>query len=132
MSNLNYVLNRTGLEVDNLLSNAESHVNSTDIHVTQEDKSKLNSIEPGAEVNEQSDWNQNDNTADDFIKNRTHYTDTDGTVYKLEDKYLPDNIAKIPSDEQTIIALKELELRDPVTSNIGEIYTDADNKIYTL
>lgn len=132
MSNLNYVLNRTGLEVDNLLSNAESHVNSTDIHVTQEDKSKLNSIEPGAEVNEQSDWNQNDNTADDFIKNRTHYTDTDGTVYKLEDKYLPDDIAKIPSDEQTIIALKELELRDPVTSNIGEIYTDADNKIYTL
>ncbi len=55
MSNPNYVLNRTGLEVDNLLSNAESHVNSTDIHVTQEDKSKLNSIEPGAEVNEQSD-----------------------------------------------------------------------------
>lgn len=132
MANKNYVLNRTGLEVNNLLSNAESHVNSIDIHMTQKDKSKLNSIEPGAEVNEQSDWNQNDNTADDFIKNRTHYTDTDGTVYKLEDKYLPDDLAKIPSDEQTIIALKELELRDPVTSNIGEIYTDADNKIYTL
>lgn len=34
------------------------------------DKSKLNGIESGAEVNVQSDWNQSDSTADDYIKNK--------------------------------------------------------------
>lgn len=34
------------------------------------DKVKLNGIASGAEVNVQSDWNQSDNTADDFIKNK--------------------------------------------------------------
>lgn len=34
------------------------------------DKSKLNGIASGAEVNVQSDWNQTDSTADDYIKNK--------------------------------------------------------------
>lgn len=34
------------------------------------DKTKLNGIASGAEVNVQSDWNQSDNTKDDFIKNK--------------------------------------------------------------
>lgn len=34
------------------------------------DKSKLNGIASGAEVNVQSDWNQADSTADDYIKNK--------------------------------------------------------------
>lgn len=34
------------------------------------DKTKLNGISSGAEVNVQSDWNQADNTADDYIKNK--------------------------------------------------------------
>ena len=34
------------------------------------DKTKLNGIATGAEVNVQSDWNQTDNTADDFVKNK--------------------------------------------------------------
>lgn len=33
-------------------------------------KTKLDNIESGAEVNVQSDWNQSDNTADDYIKNK--------------------------------------------------------------
>ena len=42
-----------------------------------------------------SDWNQNDKNADDYIKNRTHYTEmVDGVevVYKLDEKYIPDSI----------------------------------------
>jgi hypothetical protein len=35
-----------------------------------EDKAKLDGIAPGAEVNVQSDWNEADSTADDFIKNK--------------------------------------------------------------
>jgi hypothetical protein len=34
------------------------------------DKTKLEGIASGAEVNVQSDWNQTDNTSDDFIKNK--------------------------------------------------------------
>ena len=34
------------------------------------DKTKLNGIASGAEVNVQSDWNQADSTADDYIKNK--------------------------------------------------------------
>lgn len=42
---------------------------STEDYTTAE-KTKLSGIESGAEVNVQPDWNQNDNTSDDFIKNK--------------------------------------------------------------
>lgn len=38
--------------------------------MTHEDKTKLNGIATGAEVNVQSDWNQTTTTADDYIKNK--------------------------------------------------------------
>lgn len=38
--------------------------------MSAEDKAKLDGIESEAEANVQSDWNQSDNTADDFIKNK--------------------------------------------------------------
>lgn len=37
---------------------------------TSEEKTKLSGIEAGAEANVQSDWNQSNNEADDFIKNK--------------------------------------------------------------
>lgn len=37
---------------------------------TNADKTKLDGIETGAEANVQSDWNQTDDTADDYIKNK--------------------------------------------------------------
>lgn len=39
------------------------------------------------------DWNQNDPDAKDYIKNRTHWVDDDGTVHKLDEKFLPDSSA---------------------------------------
>lgn len=45
------------------------------------DKTKLDGIASGAEVNVQSDWSQSDNTADDYIKNKpTIPTVNDGTL----------------------------------------------------
>lgn len=45
---------------------------------TPADKSKLDSIESGAEVNVQSDWNQTDDSEDDYIKNKPSvYTKTE-------------------------------------------------------
>jgi hypothetical protein len=37
---------------------------------TTEEKAKLSGIESGAQVNVQADWNQTDESADDFIKNK--------------------------------------------------------------
>ena len=55
------------------------------------DKSKLNGIESGAEANVQSDWNQSDTTADDFIKNKpsnlvqdANYVHTDNNFTNAE------------------------------------------------
>lgn len=42
----------------------------TDNNFSNNDKDKLDGIESGAQVNVQSDWNQTDNQADDFIKNK--------------------------------------------------------------
>ena len=42
----------------------------SDNNFTDEELGKLNGIQAGAEVNVQSDWDQTDNTADDFIKNK--------------------------------------------------------------
>ena len=42
----------------------------TDNNYTDTEKSKLEGIESGAEANVQSDWNEADNTKDDFIKNK--------------------------------------------------------------
>jgi hypothetical protein len=42
----------------------------TDNNFSDEEKTKLNGIEDGAEVNVQGDWTEDDNTSDAFIKNK--------------------------------------------------------------
>lgn len=42
----------------------------------------------------QANWNQNDENAVDYIKNRTHWVEDDGeTVHTLDEKFIPDTIA---------------------------------------
>jgi len=52
-------------KVDKVVGFGLSENNFTDAQVV-----KLAGIEDGAEVNVQADWNQNDDTADDYIKNK--------------------------------------------------------------
>ena len=67
----------TESEVDTLLS-GKANTGHTHNAATQSaagfmsaaDKTKLDGIESGAEANVQSDWNQSDTTADDYIKNK--------------------------------------------------------------
>ena len=75
----------TKTETDALLGNkvdkeAGKGLSANDF--TDNDKSKLDGIETGAEANVQSDWDQTDNTADDYIKNKpaapTDFVGTDG------------------------------------------------------
>ena len=63
----------TKTETDTLLSgkvDKEAGKGLSTNDYTDAEKTKLAGIESGAEVNVQSDWNQADNTADDFIKNK--------------------------------------------------------------
>ena len=48
--------------------------------LTASDKTKLDGIEAGAEVNVQSDWNQADSAADDFIKNKPTIPDVSSFI----------------------------------------------------
>ena len=66
-----------------------------------------------------SNWGQNDPTAKDYIKNRTHWVDDDGTVHKLNPQFLPDNyggsvdpddIVKVVAD---YLAAHPIEETDP-------------------
>lgn len=42
--------------------------------MSSSDKTKLDGVESGAQVNVQADYSQNDTTTADYIKNRTHYS----------------------------------------------------------
>ena len=42
----------------------------------------------------QADWNQNDETALDYVKNRTHWIEDDGETYHpIDEKFLPETVA---------------------------------------
>jgi hypothetical protein len=57
------------------------------------------------------DWNQNNENAPDYVKNRTHWEDEDGTVHKLDKKYLPDDILNRThyADKEALIATISFE-----------------------
>lgn len=40
-------------------------------------------------VGVQPDWNETDETAKSFIQNKTHYVDANGTIHRLDTKYMP-------------------------------------------
>ena len=48
----------------------QAQLNAVNSGLTSADKTKLDGIQAGAEVNVQADWNQNDSSADDYIKNK--------------------------------------------------------------
>lgn len=64
------------------------------------------------------DWNQNDATAADYVKNRTHWIDDDGTIHKLDSQFLPTTSWN--------------DLADRPITNISEIVTLIDNETITL
>lgn len=61
---------QTEITPNNLLSADLISDGTTNKVYTATEQDKLSGIEAGAEVNVQSDWNQSDNTADDYIKNK--------------------------------------------------------------
>lgn len=87
---------------------------------TATEQSKLSGIEAGAEVNVQADWNESDNTADDYIKNKptlgtmaaesaSDYTPTSGLATVATTGSYPDlhNRPTIPTVNNATITLED-------------------------
>ena len=96
------------------------------------DKIRLNSVEVGAEVNVQSDWNQTTTTADDYIKNKPTLATvaTSGSYNDLSNKpSIPDDSDLVHKTGNETIGGDKMftgytKLRGSVT---GELYFDNDN-----
>ena len=77
----------------------------------------------------QSDWNQNDPTQPDYIKNRTHYVETfDGSgelVHQLSEKFIPDTIARkdtvIRAQQIAEKALNTVDNFIPLVAEVGQV-----------
>ena len=67
-----YALKEDIPDISNKVDKVEGKGLSTNDYTTAE-KNKLAGIDSGAEANVQADFNQSDETASDYIKNRTHY-----------------------------------------------------------
>lgn len=74
---------------------------------------------------ETPDWNQNDPTAKDYIKNRTHWVDDDGTVHKLDEKFLPQTSA-VSFAAQSLTDSQKAQARE----NIGAQYAICGRRDY--
>lgn len=78
---------QAGVAVAEAISNKVDKVNGKGLSTndfTDNDKTKLDSIAANAEANVQSDWNQNDSTADDFIKNKPTITTANDAVLEIQ------------------------------------------------
>lgn len=55
---------------------------------------EINSLSLSGGMTVQADLNQNDETASDYVKNRTHWIEDDGETYHpLDEKFIPETIA---------------------------------------
>lgn len=71
----------------------------TDNNYTSEEQSKLEGIEPGAEANVQSDWEQSDSAADDYIKNKPENLVQDANYVHTDNNYTSDEKSKLSGIE---------------------------------
>lgn len=90
-------------------------------------KTKLDNIETGAEVNVQSDWNQSDNSADDYIKNKP----TLGTsAYKNSTSVVTDSSDLVESGAVFDAIQDELKNTDAVVeSTVGWVGKNLLNSV---
>lgn len=95
--------------LDSKVDKIEGKGLSTNDYTTTE-KDKLSGIAEGAEVNVQADWNQNDETTADYIKNKP----------------------LIATDEDVLDLLYSQGYLIPAGANDNTIYTDNNGKLYVL
>ena len=86
------------------------------------DRTKLDGIAAGAEVNVQSDWNQTTTTADDYIKNKPTTMPPSAHVHNTDANEVTANDA---ASELNVVT----DTTEIVTTNTGG-YTSSDKKLY--
>lgn len=93
---VNTKFNTIQAEVDSKVDSIDGKGLSTEDYTTEE-KTKLASIAEGAEVNVQADWEQNDDSCADFVKNRPFYEKIDSVTLMPETQF--SNLTHIYSPE---------------------------------
>lgn len=104
------------------VSDTASHLVDTTVHVTTADKTKWDAAEP----NVQSDWNQSDNTADDYIKNKPNLATvaTSGSYNDLSDKpTIP--TAQVNSDWNSSSGVSEILNKPTIPSKTSDLTNDS-------
>ena len=71
-------------------------------------------------------WDQNDPTADDYIKNRPFYEDESG-IHKIDEKYLPDlsyaaNKTDVANQDAVVLAEAQAYAEEKVNTLAGNVY----------
>lgn len=113
-----------------LNSDLVDDTNSTNKFVSSAEKTKLAGIAEGAEINVQSDWNQTDNSQDDYIKNKPtipttaveiSYNNTITSVPSTNVQDAIDNIYNLilPILTINITALSSISITDGTTTITG-------------
>lgn len=156
LEGLSYFLNKilskfaTKEELDNSIDNLENVYAKKDDLDNKANKTDI----------VQADWNQNDDTALDYVKNRTHWIEDDGETYHpIDEKFIPETVAtkdyvealykKLNSNtvlgfycvEDVTIVTNGISKTYPANSNVEvsfiegdtfEIIPTSDNSILTL
>lgn len=80
-----------------------------------------------------ADWNQDNPNADNYVKNRTHWEEEDGTIHKLDSKYLdlPDNIATT-TDVQEIVNDVSADINNSLNNKIDMPITGEFNQVLSV
>ena len=91
------------------------------------DKTKLDGIQAGAEVNVQSDWSQSDSTADDFIKNKPTIPGVTTTTEGPDETYVvPVNTLDFNIDNLKVKA------DSTVLGTLAPVMTPTEQRVLTL
>ena len=92
---------------------------------TTADKDKLAGIASGAEVNVQSDWNQDTTTANDYIKNKPQNLVQDASYVHTDNNYTTEDKGKVASAvQQGNVGLTDYYDIDVTTSTGGVVDND--------
>lgn len=102
----------------------------TDVNFSSADKAKLDSIDLAAQVNVQSDWLQEDDTKDDYIKNRPDYLNAIGTFHyaDLATQTTPINVTANTETLLTNDALGEYTSITNAPYGVPTVYNATNNE----
>ena len=114
-------INGVSIVVDNVANIPLASTNA-DGAMSSDDKEKLDDIESGAEANVQSDWDEDDSTADSFIKNKP--TLFSGDYDDLENKPSIPSATSDLTNDSGFITLSDIPAQSFIATYNSTSYAD--------